>query len=316
MMILETNFLDKYAPTTIENLPIDGSLKILFSNFIKINRIQLLLISHDEYLKLLIIKILIKTLRINNDDILFTSRMKDQGVTAMRYEIKMFCQTPSKHGKKILVVDDIHTFSESIQKIFINNIDKWSKNIHVLMTTTNIYSVDEILVTRLFPINISSVSNNTLIHMIKTTCTSEKIAITDESQNLICALSQQNIQNIYHVLEKCMLLQSGGITITSDIITQCCTLINFNTLKQYFEFCKGGDIMKAYNHLLKIIENGHSVLDILNEIYNYIKATDILSEEEKYKCCKIVSQYIVVFIIIHEEELELLLLTQEIVDIF
>ena len=316
MMILETNFLDKYAPTTIENLPINESLKALFCNFIKMNRIQLLLISHDEYLKLLIIKILIKILKINNDDILFTSNMKDQGVAAMRYEIKMFCQSPSKNGGKILVVDDIHTFSESIQKLFINNIDKWIKNIHVLMTTDNIYSVDEILVTRLFPINISSVSNNTLIHMIKTTCTSEKIAMTDESQNLICALSQQNIQNIYHVLEKCMLLQSGGVAITSDIIKQCCTLINFNMLKQYFEFCKAGDIMGGYNHLLKIVDNGHSVLDILNEIYTYIKASDFLCEEEKYKCCKIVSQYIVVFIIIHEEELELLLFTQEIVDIF
>lgn len=316
MMILETNFLDKYAPTTIENLPINESLKALFCNFIKMNRIQLLLISHDEYLKLLIIKILIKILKINNDDILFTSNMKDQGVAAMRYEIKMFCQSPSKNGGKILVVDDIHTFSESIQKLFINNIDKWNKNIHVLMTTDNIYSVDEILVTRLFPINISSVSNNTLIHMIKTTCTSEKIAMTDESQNLICALSQQNIQNIYHVLEKCMLLQSGGVAITSDIIKQCCTLINFNMLKQYFEFCKAGDIMGGYNHLLKIVDNGHSVLDILNEIYTYIKASDFLCEEEKYKCCKIVSQYIVVFIIIHEEELELLLFTQEIVDIF
>lgn len=315
-MILETNFLDKYAPTTIENLPINESLKALLCNFIKMNRIQLLLISHDEYLKLLIIKILIKILKINNDDILFTSNMKDQGVAAMRYEIKMFCQSPSKNGKKILVVDDIHTFSESIQKLFINNIDKWIKNIHVLMTTDNIYSVDEILVTRLFPINISSVSNNTLIHMIKTTCTSEKIAMTDESQNLICALSQQNIQNIYHVLEKCMLLQSGGVAITSDIIKQCCTLINFNMLKQYFEFCKAGDIMGGYNHLLKIVDNGHSVLDILNEIYTYIKASDFLCEEEKYKCCKIVSQYIVVFIIIHEEELELLLFTQEIVDIF
>jgi DNA polymerase III gamma/tau subunit len=315
-MILETNFSDKYSPKTLENLPVNPSLITLFQNFIKINRIQLLLISEDEYLKLTIIKLFIKTLAINQQDMLFTSKIRDQGVTNMRYEIKMFCQSPSKYGKKLLVIDDIHIFSESIQKLFVNNIDKWSKNLHVLVTTNNIYSVDEILVTRLFPINIPSVSTQKVNDMIKYICDKEELNISNTSQELISLLSQQNIQNVYHVLEKCRLLQAANIEITSDIIKKCSTLINFDMLEQYFIFCKNGDVLSGYNHLLKIIDNGHSVLDILNEISNYSKISDILNEEQKYKCCKIVSQYIVVFITIHEEELELLLFTQEFVDIF
>jgi DNA polymerase III gamma/tau subunit len=315
-MLIKPIFSDKYEPKTIETLPVNTSLITLFKNFIKINRIQLLLISDDDYLKLTIVKLFIKTLSVNNNDILYTSKLKEQGVSKMRYEIKMFCQTPSKFGKKILVVDDIHIFSGTIQKLFVNNIDKWNKNIHVLVTTNNIYSVDEILVTRLFPINIPSISSTNIIKMIKNICSNEQLNISDTSQNLICLLSQQNIQNVYHILEKCVLLQKANIEITTDIIKKCSTLINFDILKQYFILCKNRELHAGYYHLLKIIDNGHSVLDILNEISNYSKITDILNEEQKYKCCKLVAQYIVVFITIHEEELELLLFTQDFLDIF
>jgi len=67
---------------------------------------------------------------------------------------------------------------------------------------------------------------------------------------------------------------------------------------------------------MSIIENGYSVLDILNKIYKFIKKTNLLEEEEKYKCFKIVSSYIVVFTTIHEEEIELLLFSQDISSIF
>ena len=75
-------------------------------------------------------------------------------------------------------------------------------------------------------------------------------------------------------------------------------------------------LKEGYNYLIGITDKGHSVLDILNELYLFIKITKIINEEEKYKCCKIISRYIVHFITIHEEELELLLFTDELIKIF
>lgn len=314
-MVLEKLFSNKYSPSTLLTLPLDNELIQLFNNFIRINRIQLLLISDDDYLKSIIVKTFISTLSIDRYDTLFVSKIKDQGVTNMRYELKMFCGSPSKFGKKLLVIDDIHIFSETIQKLFVNNIDKWNKNIHILVTCNNIYNVDEILTIRLFPINIPCVSFEKIKIIVETICCNESITLDSSNKNLISRLSRHNIQNAYHVLEKCKLLQSS-IQITPDIIKQCCTLIKFDILEEYFTLCKKKHLKPAYRYLLKIIDNGHSVLDILNEIYNYNKNSNILDEKQKYRICKIISDYIIVFITIHEEELELLLFTKEVIDIF
>lgn len=314
-MILVKNYCEKYSPKILDNLPLDNSLIQLIKQFISIERVHLLLISEDDYIKNLMVKSLLNTLNTQKEDTLYVSKIKDQGVTNIRYEIKIFCQSPSKYGKKTLIIDDIHIFSEAIQKLFINNIDKWNKNLNIIVTSNNIYNVDEILVTRLFPINVPVIRKGILKNIVNNICKNEKIEISEENQNLIVSLSQQNVQNIYHILEKCKLLQSN-VDISSDIIKECSTLINYDILESYFEYLKKKQLLEGYKYLLKITENGHSVLDILNEIYSYIKHTRLLSEDEKYKCCKIVSSYIVVFITIHEEELELLLFTQELSEIF
>lgn len=314
-MILKKNYCEKYSPKTLNDLPLDYSLIKLINQFISIKRVHLLIISEDDYIKSLLVNALLTTLNTIKDDTLYVSKIKDQGVTNIRYEIKNFCQSPSKNGKKTLIIDDIHIFSESIQKLFVNNIDKWNRNINIIVTCNNIYNVDEILTTRLFPINIPEVNKEDLKNIVKNICQIEDIKLNEEYQELIVSLSEQNIQNIFHILEKCKLLQND-IVITSETIKKCCTLINHDTIIVYFNYLMKHKIYEGYTYLLKITENGHSVLDILNEIYNYIKYTNLLNEEQKYRSCKIVSSYIVVFITIHEEELELLLFTQELSELF
>ena len=83
----------------------------------------------------------------------------------------------------------------------------------------------------------------------------------------------------------------------------------------YFELLRENNVWDAYNHLLQVLENGYSVIDVLNELYFFVKTTDILSEKEKYSCFKIISDYIVTFITIHEEELELLVFTKDLTSI-
>jgi len=306
---------EKYTPQKIIDLPIDPSHIQLFNLFIRINRIHLLLISDSDFLKTTTINAHLKELNKKEEDILYISKIKDQGSTNIRYETKIFCQSPSKHGKKILIIDDIHNYSESIQKLFVNCIDKWGKNISIFVTCNTIYNVDEILATRLFPIHINKISRSYISNLVKTICSSESIDLDEDIQNIVVSLSESNIQTLFHILEKCRLLQKS-VEITADILNNCCTLINYDDLSMYFNLVKKNEVYKGYLHLMGIIENGYSVLDILNEIYKFIRVTQILTEEEKYKCFKVVSFYIIVFTKIHEEEIELLLFSQEISCIF
>lgn len=312
--MLNENYATKYFPKTLQELPLERKFIDILEKCIKNKILQVLLVSDDDYIKMMTLQTIIKTLGIPKADQMFISQIKDQGVTNIRYEIKQFSQSPSPHGKKILVIDDIHMFAENIQKLFVNIIDKWSKNIYVIVTCNNLYSVDECLVSRLYPLFIPSLQDDVILKQINNVCHQEEIQINDSLKEFVIKIAERNLQTIYHILQKCKLLQYD-MQITHDLLKQTCSLIHHDEMREYFEMTKEGNIKKCYNYLLGITEKGHSVLDILNELYLFIKITELLSEEEKYKCCKIISTYIVHFITIHEEEMELLLFTEEIIDV-
>lgn len=312
--MLNENYAIKYFPQTLNDLPLDHKFINILRTCISNNILQILLVGDDDYIKVTTLQTIIRTLQIPRSEQLFISQIKDQGVTNMRYEIKQFSQTPSPSGKKILIIDDIHLFSDNIQKLFINNIDKWSKNTFVIVTCNNLYSVDECLVSRLFPLYIPEVKNKILLEKIDTICKNENININRNQQEFIIKISETNLQTIYHILQKCKLLQYDK-NINYEMLKQTCTLIHIDEMTGYFNIAKEGNLKAGYEYLLTICEKGYSVLDILNEMYFFIKITNLLNEEEKYLSCKIISSYIVHFITIHEEELELLLFTQEIIKI-
>ena len=285
--MVENNFCEKYMPKILDNLPVDKEFTSLIETFINIDSLKIILLSEDEFMKTTIVNSIIKRVNVNEKDILFVNKIKDQGVTNIRYETKLFCQSPSIKDKKILIIDDIHLFNDTIQKIFINNIDKWSNNVNVIITTNNIYCVDEILVTRMFPMHVPPIKDEQLFTIIDNVCMHENIDISTKIKKQIIIQSDHNLQNIYHILEKCKLIQMSK-PITLALISDMSTLIHVNDFKKYIEIIKEHNVTSAYKHLLKITENGHSVLDILNEFYYFIKITDFLSEEEKYKFCRII----------------------------
>jgi DNA polymerase III delta prime subunit len=214
----------------------------------------------------------------------------------------------------MLIIEDIELYSDNIQKLFINNIDKWSKNINVIITCNNLYNMNESLTSRLLPITIPVVTKSTIRSIIERICGKEHIKLSKDNIDLIITLSENNLLSVFHILQKCALLQET-VSLDEEIIKISCTIINIEKIKGYFNIVKSKKINEGYNYLLDIVENGYSVIDILNELYFFVKITNILNEEEKYKCFKIISAYIVNFITVHEEELELLILTHDLTKI-
>ena len=314
-MLCQT-FLEKYSPTTIDSLPYESKFTTILRNFIDINLLQLILVSDNTFSKNIVINSIINTMHIAKRDILFLSNFKDQGVSNIRSEIKLFSQIAktNSNAKRMLIIEDIESYSDNIQKLFINNIDKWSKNINVIITCNNLYNMNESLTSRLLPITIPVVTKSTISTLIQNICEKENIRLSKDNIDLIITLSENNLLSVFHILQKCALLQET-VSLDEEIIKISCTIINIEKIKGYFNLVKSKKISEGYNYLLEIVENGYSVIDILNELYLFVKITNILNEEEKYKCFKIISAYIVNFITVHEEELELLILTHDLTKI-
>ena len=57
-------------------------------------------------------------------------------------------------------------------------------------------------------------------------------------------------------------------------------------------------------------------MDILDNYFTFIKITNLLSEDDKYKIIPYICKYINVFHNVHEDEIELALFTNNLVQLF
>ena len=97
-------------------------------------------------------------------------------------------------------------------------------------------------------------------------------------------------------------------------VREICTNISFYEFENYtVEWYNNKNITEAIKIIYKIYKKGYSVMDILDSYFTFIKITDMIDENIKYKIIKLILKYIAFFHTIHENEVELAFFTNELV---
>ena len=248
------------------------------------------------------------------DNVLYINNLQEQGISYYRTEVKTFCQTPSSilGKKKFIVLDDIDIINEQSQQVFRNCIDKYSHNVQFISSCTNTQKVVESLQSRCTLIKIKSVSPNLLQKILDKIKKKEQLNITAKAQSFILSICNNSIRLLVNYMEKFNLLDEK---ITLEIAKQICTNISFYDFEKYTkEWHDHGNIGAAIKLIKSIFDKGYSVMDILDSYFQFIKFTPILEEAEKYRCIKIICAYISRFHTQHEDEIELIFLTHDLIN--
>jgi DNA polymerase III gamma/tau subunit len=103
--------------------------------------------------------------------------------------------------------------------------------------------------------------------------------------------------------------------ITLNLAVQLCSNISFFIFEEYTKLILNKNLKEAINLIYEIYDKGYSVMDILDNYFIFIKTTNILNEEQKYKIIPYMCKYISIFHNIHEDEIELSLFTNNLIDI-
>lgn len=317
-MLMEQPFIYKYRPKTLEEFEINPKLIELLNTLIKSDLLNILLIGNQGSGKTTLINCIIKKYygeKFDNNNILIINSLKDQGITYYKTEVKTFCQTMSTipNKKKIIILDDIDNVNEQGQQVFKNCIDKYSKNVNFIASCCNIQKVIESYQSKQIIIKIKPLEQQYLKTFINKVCLNENIQLEPKAQDLLLLLCNNSIQTSISYLEKFKLLNEF---ITYNIAVNTCTNISFSDFTNYINLCRSGNLTESIEILTIIYNNGFSVVDILDNLYFFIKITDILVEKEKYEIIKLICQYIIIFYNIHEEEIELVMFTNNLIKLF
>jgi len=321
-MNLENNaklFINKYQPITLDNFNSNNDVIDMLKTLILMNNLNILLVGNFSSGKTSILNAVVKDyyngiLESNYaNNVLYINNLKEQGINYYRTDVKTFCQTPSliKNKKKIIVLDDIDIINEQSQQVFRNFIDKYSHNVQFLSSCSNTQKVIESLQSRLIIIKLNSFKRETLINIMNKIKSVEHIKIDNDAEEFIINISNNNIKILINYIEKFKLLDEP---ITLNYAHKLCCNISFLIFEEYTFLIKQKNIKKSIKLIYEIYDKGYSVMDILDNYFLFIKSTNILSEDEKYKIIPYICKYITIFHNIHEDEIELALFTNNIIN--
>lgn len=317
-------FISKYKPYYIrdfyENESSSGMCYVL-ETLLKLDDLNLLLIGNVNSGKTTLLYAILREYygkdNIGETNVMFINNLKEQGINNFRNEMKSFCQSRCTiHGKKkIIVIDDIDMVNEQSQQVFRNYIDKYKNNVHFLSACSNIQKVIESLQSRLHIIKITPPSDAKILSTANKIIQTEKIMIDMSSLEFILKKSGHSIRNVINNLEKISIYQ-GNQKLDIDTCDHLCSTISFHYFDKYIQHLKKGELSNAIDVFNDIYDYGYSVIDILNYFFIYIKNTNIIDEETKYRIIPILCKYITIFHNTHEHSIELALFTNNLFSLF
>ena len=315
---MELPFMARFQPLFFKDFEIDQEIIMLLNTMLKMDNLNVLYIGDSGCGKTSLINATIREYY-NRDgfeeNILNINTLKDQGITYYRTDVKTFCQTTCTiiGKKKIVVLDDLDLINEQSQQVFRNCIDKYSHNVHFIASCTNSQKIIDSLQSRMTIIKLRALHTTYLKKIINKICHIENILITKDVEQFILSISNNSIRIIINYLEKFKLL---GLKIDINVANDICTNISFQDFVNYITLSREKDEL---NSCLKIIysihDRGYSVMDILDNLFLFVKFTPLLTENEKYEMVRLICKYITIFHNIHEHEIELAFFTNELIQL-
>jgi DNA polymerase-3 subunit gamma/tau len=213
----------------------------------------------------------------------------------------------------MVIVDDLDFMHEQSQQVFRNYIDNYKTNVHFLFACTNLYKVIESLQSRVQMIQIPSMTNVGLRKIMYTICKNENIHLHPDSEEYLIQISNGYIRQLIQFLEKIVLYDNRD-EYTRDLCMKICSTISDDIFVEYFNYLYESEtpnIQAASKLMLNIISNGFSVLDIIEYMYDFIKRTEILSDDKKYKCIRAISEVKKIIKESMEDDIEMIILTRK-----
>ena len=311
---MEESFLKKYQPRKYkEYYNFCDTIKIL-KIILQVNKLNLLFVGNQGGGKTTFIKSTIREYynsdTIPNNNILYINNLSDQGIQYYRTEVKTFCKTKTyiKGKRKIIILDDMDLISEQSQQVFRHYMDNYSHNVLFIASCTNKQKIIDCIQSRLSIFKLEPIKPSVLVKIFDKIKKNENLLIDDESKEFIIMTCNNVIRLLINIMEKIKLLE---IPINIHIAKNLCTNISFYNLEKFIKYIKNGNLKQSIKIIYDLSDKGYSVLDILSNLFTFIKYTNSINENKKYEIIKLICKYTTFFYTVHEDNIELALFVNE-----
>lgn len=308
-------FISKYKPYSLDGFFASAKFKTVLHTLLDMDDLNILFIGNTCSGKTILLHTLIReyyqlspTQPVPENNILYVNNLKEQGVSFFRSELKTFSQSHSMiYGKKkMVIIDDIDTMNEQSQQVFRNYIDKYRHNVHFLSVCTNIQKVIESFQSRMHILRIESSTVTQIEELYEKIVQENQLVIATDAKAFLLQYCKHSIRSLINYMEKMWIL---GRPITIETCVKICG-VDTNQYEIYVEKLRSGELAAAVKIMYDIHDYGYSVIDVMESFFGFVKMSDKISEEEKYRIIVCFCRYITYFYTIHENVIELAFFTR------
>ena len=318
------SLLIKYKPKNIDDFNIDNNIKKLINIYINNNQLNFIITGNlctgKSSLAKVILKKYYKTDESLKKNMLTINLLKDQGINYYRNELKNFCQVnnyANGNVKKTILIEDIEYLNESCQQILNSMIVKY-KNINFIITSFNLHKIHDSLIQNLEIINIKNTNNEFLKTILDKILNTESITLSKDDYEYFIKSANFCIPILINNINTFLILNynenNDYSNLTIKINENYKENIVIEDLNKYFKLCDEKDY-GSFEILLNLYNKGYSVIDILDNMFNYVKFYSSIEPEKKYLIIKLLCKYIYIFNDVHEDSIELIFLTNNIINL-
>lgn len=249
-----------------------------------------------------------------DNEVMVVHTLKDQGIQFFRNEMKVFCQSPAKR-KKVVFLDDLDSVNEQSQHVFRHYLDHFGKNVHFVCTASSGQRVIANLQSRLQVVTVTPPTLDEVACVLDKVTRTESMMLDEDVRLFLLAKSGGSIRRLLNHVEKLWLYwrKEGkeGKEECSDVALcqRLCNWISADRFDAYLAAILADDWRGATALFYEANDFGYSVIDLLEYLYEVVKTTSLLSEEQKYATIPIFCKYITLFHNTHEHGVELALFT-------
>jgi hypothetical protein len=325
---MNKSLLQKYKPSRLDEFNINDYYKKLINIYLNSNKLHFLIQGNCCVGKSSLINVLLNIYYADSnveENVMYFNILKDQGINYYRNELKNYCQINNmlNNVKKTVVIDDLDLLNEQSQQFFYTLITNFH-NINYIFSCNNINKIDQNIIQKLEVLKIENTDEAFLERILQNINFHENIQMSANNLNEIINSSNYCIPKMINILEKILIYNNNISNIYSthkeqihlnDKIDYESLNLQIQELHTYLELCKNSELREAIKFISNINNSGYSVIDILDELVNYVKFYSDFEDEYKYKILKILLKYINIFNNLHEDEIELIFLTNNLIEV-
>jgi replication factor C subunit 2/4 len=289
-------WVEKYRPKHVNELLINDTLSILLNSIVESKKMQnIILVGPPGVGKTSTIKALVKDVLKNNfkTACLLLGTAEDRGIK-IKEMMEMYCKNKismyDENGNelngvyKIIVLDEVDNMSEKAQQGICDLMEEYKNKVKFGFTCNDSEKIINIQ-QKCNIIRYSGIPKEKIIKRLKEICDKENVKYDARGIELITKISNGDMRQALNNLE---IVSSSYGVINEKSVLLLCDIPNPEDVIQMIKYCHDEDFDKVYEKYLEFKHKGHSNVDILQSLIDYINETDC-KEDYKIKFMEIVS---------------------------